>query len=89
MANNSNRPQLNWRNVDTDGFPVSLKKSLEAIETAKAKFEAEFIALYEKHCEKIPAGSKLVFAYKRGLAIALTKSTVVGANAITFGKLGS
>lgn len=81
------RPQLAWQNVDVTSLPATLKKQMEAYEAARDKFQAEFVALYVKQCGALPTGSKVVFSYKRGLAVAITKaSAAAGPNALVFGK---
>lgn len=81
--------KLAWQNVDATSIPPAVKKHLETAEAAREKFEAEFLALYVKQCGALAANSKLVFSYKRGLAVAVTKASAgAGTNALVFGKVG-
>jgi hypothetical protein len=64
------QPKLDWSPVQPDTLPADLAEAYYAIGKAKSAFEAALTSLLEP-----PAHLKLIFTYKRGLAVALAPKT--------------
>ena len=63
-----------WDNVSPDDLPDDVREAFYAIGKARSTFEAMMTQMLEP-----PAHLRLVFAYKRGLAIGLTSAKSEGA----------
>ena len=66
--------KIAWDNVNPDDLPPDVRDLYHAIGKARSAFESAMSSMLEP-----PDHLRLVFAYKRGLAIGLAPKTVEGA----------
>lgn len=78
MANNGNREQLTWHDVNADDLPANVRKSLESVLTAENKFKADLEAAL-KQAGHMPVNTRMVLSRKgKRLGVAFAKEAASG-----------
>jgi len=84
MAQNGKKEDLTWHDVNADDLPPNVRKLLDALIAAEAKFKDELeVAL--KKAGHMPEGTRLIMSRKRErIGVAFAKSGVGGGSRLQF-----